>query len=76
MAPTRTSRDALQLEAYSNADFATDKAERKSLKVGIVLLNGMAVSWTSKKQGGVSLLTMEAEFVAASEVARKLIGLH
>ena len=36
----------------------------------------MAVSWTAKKQGDMSLSTMEAEFVAASEVARELIGLH
>uniref|UniRef100_A0AAV1TS26 Uncharacterized protein n=1 Tax=Peronospora matthiolae TaxID=2874970 RepID=A0AAV1TS26_9STRA len=36
----------------------------------------MAVSWTAKKQGGVSLSTIKAEFVAASEVARELIGLH
>ena len=49
MAPARTSRDALQLEAYSDADFAADKADRKSLTEDVVLLNGMAVSWTSKK---------------------------
>ena len=36
----------------------------------------MAVLWTEKKQGGVSLSTMESEFVAASEVARELIGLQ
>ena len=36
-------------------------------------LNRMAVPWTTKKQGGVSLSTMEAEFFAASEVARELI---
>ena len=41
-----------------------------------ILLNGMAVSWFAKKQGGVSLSTMEAEFVAASEVARDIIGLR
>ena len=37
-------------------------------------LNEMAVSWTAKKQGGVSLSAMEAEFVAASEVARQMLG--
>ena len=36
----------------------------------------MAVSWCAKKQGGVSLSTTEAEFVAASEVARELLGIH
>ena len=34
----------------------------------------MPVSWAAKKQGGVSLSTMEVEFVAASETARELLG--
>ena len=76
MAPARTSCDALQLEAYSDAEFAADNADRKSLTGGVVLLNGMAVSWTATRQGGVSLLTIEAEFVATSEVARELMGLR
>ncbi|CAH0514391.1 unnamed protein product [Peronospora belbahrii] len=36
----------------------------------------MLISWCAKKQGGVSLLTMKAEFVAASEVARELLGIR
>uniref|UniRef100_A0AAV1TE09 Polyprotein n=1 Tax=Peronospora matthiolae TaxID=2874970 RepID=A0AAV1TE09_9STRA len=36
----------------------------------------MAISWSAKKQGGVSLSTMEAEFVAASEIARELLGVR
>uniref|UniRef100_A0AAV1TUP3 Polyprotein n=1 Tax=Peronospora matthiolae TaxID=2874970 RepID=A0AAV1TUP3_9STRA len=43
---------------------------------GIILLNGMAISWSARKQGGVSLSTMEAEFVAASEIARELLGVR
>ena len=74
MAPTQTSRDALQLKACSDTNYATDKADRKSLMGGVVYLNWMAVSWTSKKQGCVSLSTMEAEFVVTLEVARKLTG--
>uniref|UniRef100_A0AAV1TTK9 Reverse transcriptase Ty1/copia-type domain-containing protein n=1 Tax=Peronospora matthiolae TaxID=2874970 RepID=A0AAV1TTK9_9STRA len=67
---------AMRLEAFSDADFAADKTDRKSMTGGIVMLNGMAVSWGAQKQGGVSLSTMEAEFVAASEVARELLGLR
>uniref|UniRef100_A0AAV1T461 Uncharacterized protein n=1 Tax=Peronospora matthiolae TaxID=2874970 RepID=A0AAV1T461_9STRA len=76
MVPARTSRDTLQLEAYSDADYATDRADRKSLSGSAVLHNGMAVSWTAKKQGGISLSTTASEFVVASEVARELIGLQ
>ncbi|CEG48170.1 FOG: Transposon-encoded proteins with TYA, reverse transcriptase, integrase domains in various combinations [Plasmopara halstedii] len=36
----------------------------------------MPVSWVAKKQGGVSLSTMEADFVAASETARELLGIQ
>lgn len=36
----------------------------------------MPVSWMCKKQGGVSLSTMEAEFTAASIMARKLLGVR
>ena len=66
----------IQLEAYSDADFAAEKSDRKSLTGGIIRLNGTSVSWTSKKQGGVSLSTMKAEFVAASEQARELLGIR
>ena len=64
------------LETYSDADFAADKSDIKSLTGGVVMLNGMPVSWTAKKQGGVSLSTMEAEFMAASEQARELMGIE
>ena len=62
--------------AYSDADFAADNADRKSLTGVVILFNGMAVSWFAKRQGVVSISTMEAEFVAAREVAREIIGLR
>ena len=34
------------------------------------------MSWTAKKQGGVSLSTTKAEFVAASEQTRELLGIR
>uniref|UniRef100_A0AAV1VBP2 Polyprotein n=1 Tax=Peronospora matthiolae TaxID=2874970 RepID=A0AAV1VBP2_9STRA len=73
MEPAKHLDVKIQLEAYSDADFAAEKSDRKSLTGGIIRLNGMPVSWTSKKQGGVSLSTMEMEFVAASEQARELL---
>ncbi|GAB9476013.1 unnamed protein product, partial [Globisporangium polare] len=69
-------REPLTLESYSDADYAADKADRKSLTDGVVLMNGMPVSWICKKQGGVSLSTMEAEFVATSEAGRELLGIR
>uniref|UniRef100_A0AAV1UL91 Polyprotein n=1 Tax=Peronospora matthiolae TaxID=2874970 RepID=A0AAV1UL91_9STRA len=76
MKPAKTSKGELQLESYSDADFAAEKSDRKSLTGGIVYLNGMPVSWTAKKKGGVSLSTIKAEFVAASEQVRELLGIR
>ena len=64
----------LNLASFSDADFASNKADRKSLTGAVVVLNGMILSWKCKKQGSVLLSTMEAEFVAASDAARKLLG--
>ena len=74
LAPERSQE--LELEAFSNADFAGDKAEKKSMADRVLRLNGMAVSWGCWKQDGVSLSITEAEFVAASEMARELPGLR
>uniref|UniRef100_A0AAV1UQN3 Integrase catalytic domain-containing protein n=1 Tax=Peronospora matthiolae TaxID=2874970 RepID=A0AAV1UQN3_9STRA len=76
MTPVHDASSPITLEAYSDADYAADKSDRKSLTGSVVLVNGMAVSWASRKQGGVTLSTMEAEFVAASETARELLGIR
>ena len=55
MKPAKDLDGKIQLEAYSDADFAAEKSDRRSLAGDIIHLNGMPVSWTSKKQGGVSL---------------------
>ena len=65
-----------RIEAFSDADFAVDKGDRKSMTGGVLCLNGMMVSWGARKQGGVSLSTMEAEFVAASEMVGEMLGLR
>ena len=36
----------------------------------------MAVGWSAKKQGSVSLSTMKAESVAASDFSRELLGVR
>ena len=44
-------------EGFSDTNFAADKADRKSMTEGVLRLNGMAVRWSARKQGGVSLYT-------------------
>ena len=44
MEPAKHLGVKIQLEAYSDADFAAEKSDRKSLTGGIIRLNGMPVS--------------------------------
>jgi hypothetical protein len=66
----------VSVEAYSDADWADNKSDRKSVSGGLVLLNGIPVSWSCKKQTCVALSTLEAEYIAASEVCKTLIGME
>ena len=60
--------DGIKIVGYSDADFAADRTDRKSITGGWITVDEMPVSWMAKKQGGVSLSTMEAEYTAASVV--------
>jgi len=66
----------IQVESWSDADFPADKGDRKSVTGGVVTMDGAIVHWICKKQTGVSLSTMEAEFTSASHVGRELLGLR
>lgn len=55
-----------KLLAYTDSDFAGDIDGKKSTSGYVFLMNGEAVTWSSKKQPIVTLSTTEAEYVAAS----------
>ena len=61
----------LKLKGFSNADWASDKDERKSTSGYTFTLVGGAISWCSKKQTCIALSTMEAEYVACSTVVQE-----
>nr|CCA13861.1 PREDICTED: copia proteinlike putative [Albugo laibachii Nc14] len=69
-------RAGICLASWSDSDFADDKVDRKSVTGGVVTMDGAVVQWICKKQTGVSLSTMEAEFTSASHVAREILGLR
>ena len=69
-----SSSGRLEIVGFSDADFAADRVDRKSVTGGLITLNGIPISWTCKKQGGVSLSTMEAEYTAASIVGKEMLG--
>lgn len=61
----KTSTDA-EVHGYSDSDFNGDQDEKKSIAGYIVMIGGTPISWSSRKQGIVTLSTCEAEYVAAS----------
>ena len=53
------------LAGYSNADWAENADDRKSILGGCFYVGNNLVSWMSKKQNFISLSTTEAEYIAA-----------
>jgi len=64
--------DARGLEGFADADGATQE-HRRAISGYVILVDGGAVSWGSKKQELVTLSTTEAEYVATTHAAKELI---
>ncbi|OWZ09443.1 Retrotransposon Tca5 Polyprotein, partial [Phytophthora megakarya] len=56
---------------YTDASFACQTKERKSVTGYVISMAGISVSWCSSKQGSISLSTAEAELIALSEGAKE-----
>lgn len=63
---------AVQLSAFSDADWASDKTDRKSVTGWIARINGDPISWQSKKQSAVALSTCESELYAECAATQEL----
>ena len=59
--------------AYSDADWAESKKNRKSHSGMFCSVNGGAISWCCRKQDVVSLSTAEAEYIALSETCKEVL---
>ena len=60
-------------EFFSDSDWEGDKYDRKSVSGFLVLLNGAAICWGSRKQSLTSLLSSESEYVAVSEICKEIL---
>ena len=58
---------------YTDSDFQSDKDSRKLTYGSIFTLGGGAVVWRSIKQSSIVDSTMEAENIAACEVAKESV---
>ena len=61
---------------YSDADWAGDIQDRRSTSGNVFLLGGGAITWSSRKQTSVALLTVEAEYLALSVATQEAIWLR
>jgi hypothetical protein len=62
-----------KIQAYVDADWASDQYDRRSTTGFVVCLANAPISWKSKKQQTVALSTNEAEYIALSEAAREVL---
>ena len=65
----------LELVDYSDSDMAGDVDDRKSTSGMIYFLSDDAICWQSTKQKVVALSSCEAEYIAASTVAKQGVWL-
>ncbi|XP_053567632.1 uncharacterized protein LOC128657341 [Bombina bombina] len=73
----RTCSENLKLKVYSDADWASDVNDRRSMTGYCFSLtkNGPLTVWKSKKQPNVALFTCEAEYMALTATAQESLYL-
>jgi len=64
------------IHAYTDADFAGDKEDRKSTSGHIILMGNSPICWYSKKQNTVATSTAEAEYTSTSECTKKVLWIR
>lgn len=66
----------VEISAYADADWGSNRTDRKSVTGWIARVNGDPVSWACKKQNAVALSTCEAELYASATAAQELLWLR
>lgn len=61
------------LKAFVDADWAGDIDSRRSHSGNTLILAGGPIMWFSKRQKSVALSTMEAEYMALSDVTKEIV---
>src|SRR5258708_33386640 len=62
------------LIGYSNADWASNQTNCRSVSGYTFLYSGGAVSWMSKQQSTVATSSTHAEYITAAEAAKELVS--
>ena len=74
--PIRYSGRSLNLHAFTDSDWASDKDTRRSTSGGIVMMAGGPVNWLSKLQPIVAVSSMEAEYIACFFVLQDVVWIR
>jgi len=62
-----------KLVGFCDADYASDRIERKSTSVNCQFLGENLISWASKRQATIALSTAEAEYISAASCYTQLL---
>ena len=62
------SDSGLMAVGYADADWVEQK-DRKSISGNLFIMSGGAIAWSTKKQGTITLLTLEAEYTSLSHAS-------
>ena len=65
----------VSLTSYSDADFANNELDCRSLTGYVFKIGNAAITWNTRKQSTVTLSTMEAEYMAVATATHKAIWL-
>ncbi|XP_045797951.1 secreted RxLR effector protein 161-like [Trifolium pratense] len=66
----------MQLNGWTNSDYAGDLDDRKSTSGYVFMLGEGAISWSSKKQPIATLSTTEVEFIVAVSCSCQCIWIN
>jgi hypothetical protein len=64
---------ATTLKAFTDADWAGDKNERRSTTGAVILYQGYPISWYTKLQPSIAKSTAEAEFIALARTTDEVM---
>lgn len=70
------SNSDIQLQGYTNADWAGSVEDKKSTSRGCFSLGSTMILWMSRKQKPIALNTAEAEYIASSLASCEVVWLQ
>ena len=70
------SNNSIEVEGYTDSDYAGNTDNRKSTSGYVFTYGGGAISWRSKLQEHMAMSTTEAKYIATSNAAKEVVWPH